>query len=134
MNNTKAPYNVSSPTASLALAALAPASITQFRRNITTLLENRAFLLDELPKITGVGEILGGNHANFLLVQILNKNGKGVDNARAKGVYTRLAEREGVVVRFRGNEIGCEGCLRITVGTREECEAVLGKLSEVLSE
>ena len=86
-----------------------------------------------------MGKILGGNHANFVVVQILSKeaqkNGGGeVDNERAEEVYLRLARKEGVVVRFRGKELGCEGCLRVTVGTRVECERVLERLREVLSE
>jgi histidinol-phosphate aminotransferase len=42
-------------------------------------------------------------------------------------VYTYLAE-EGIIVRNRSNQLHCEGCLRITVGTHEEnkilCEAL----------
>ena len=57
-----------------------------------------------------------------------------MDNKRANEVYLRLARREGVVVRFRGNELGCEGCLRVTVGTRQECERALERFREVLSE
>jgi len=43
-----------------------------------------------------------------------------------------MAERDRVVVRFRGNEVGCEACLRITVGTRDECERVVERLRELL--
>lgn len=91
-------------------------------------------MLERLPKIKGVGPILGRPHANFVLVQILGKDLSKPDNVRAKEVYLRLATKEKVVVRFRGNELGCEGALRITVGTKEECEVVLQRLEEVLSE
>jgi histidinol-phosphate aminotransferase len=43
-----------------------------------------------------------------------------------------MAENRGVVVRYRGGEIGCEGCLRVTVGTEEECETVLKQLGDLL--
>jgi len=137
--NIKAPYSVSTPTAHLAFSALSPSSLSTFNQNITQLNTNRAYLLSHLPTIPGVGKILGGNHANFVVVQILSKeaqkNGGGeVDNERAEEVYLRLARKEGVVVRFRGKELGCEGCLRVTVGTRVECERVLERLREVLSE
>ena len=36
----------------------------------------------------------------------------------------------GVVVRFRGNERGCKGALRITVGTRDEMQTLLLRLQE----
>ncbi|KAF6757759.1 hypothetical protein DFP72DRAFT_890578 [Ephemerocybe angulata] len=42
------------------------------------------------------------------------------DSERAQKVYKYLAEQVGVVVRYRGNELGCEGCLRVTIGTEEE--------------
>ena len=36
----------------------------------------------------------------------------------------------GVVVRFRGNERGCPGALRITVGTKDEMQTLLLRLQE----
>ena len=36
----------------------------------------------------------------------------------------------GVVVRFRGNELHCKDCLRVTVGTVEENERMLELLEE----
>ena len=47
-------------------------------------------------------------------------------------MYTELAEKCGVVVRFRGGEAGCEGCLRITIGNSRENRELVGRLSEVL--
>lgn len=36
----------------------------------------------------------------------------------------------GVVVRFRGNELHCKGCLRITVGNPEENARLVDLLKE----
>jgi len=134
LNNIKAPYNVSTPTASLALRALSPAGLSQFYKNISTLKENRSWLTEQLLspqfKKLGILGILGKPHANFLLVQIGSKEelGREPDNKRSEGIYKWMAEKDQVVVRFRGNELGCKGCLRVTVGTREECESVVEKL------
>jgi histidinol-phosphate aminotransferase len=49
-------------------------------------------------------------------------------------VYERLAENSGVVVRFRGKEHGCLGCLRITVGTEEEVTRFLKEIQNVLEQ
>lgn len=80
--------------------------------------------------LPNVLQVLGAGNANFLLAQI-GTAGKP-DNVRAEKIYKHMAEKDQVVVRFRGNEVGCEGCLRITVGTAEECTVVLEKLAALL--
>ncbi|KAJ7594615.1 histidinol-phosphate aminotransferase [Mycena floridula] len=135
LTNTKAPYNISTPTAHLALSALSPDSLSLMYKNINTLIASRAALLDELSALPDLGPSIGGNDANFVLVPILSADGNGKpDNVRANKVYKALAEENGVVVRFRGGEIGCEGCIRITIGSAEENAVVLKKLSEVLKQ
>ena len=59
-------------------------------------------------------------------------NGKP-SNEVALRVYETLAENRGVVVRFRGKEIGCLGCLRITIGTKDEVDRFLKEIESVLS-
>ncbi|TNY19427.1 pyridoxal phosphate-dependent transferase [Rhodotorula diobovata] len=131
LNNIKAPYNISTPTASLALRALSPQGLSAFRQNISTLLSNRSYLASALLSLPSIIALPGAGDANFLLAQVAGRDGRP-DNARAKEVYTHMAERDRVVVRFRGNEVGCEACLRITVGTRDECERVVERLRELL--
>lgn len=135
LTNTKAPYNVSVPTASIAHQAVSSAGLASMQRTVEELTNNRSFLIEQLQTIPAVGRIIGGNHANFVLVEILDKareQGGKPDNQRAVKVYKEMAEHRGVVVRFRGHEIGCEGCFRITVGTRKECETLLEQLRELL--
>lgn len=131
MTNAKAPYNVSLPTASIGLQAVSDEGLAVMAKNTQTLNANRDALIREIKTIPNIGEILGGNNANFIIVQVLT-DGKP-DSARAKAVYTEMAENRGVVVRFRGTEIGCEGVIRITVGTEEENKLVLQRLRELLA-
>lgn len=131
LNNTKAPYNISTPTAHLALRALSSQSLYLKCSKVTTLNASRLKLIQSLSTIPAIGAPIGANEANFLLVPVLDKNGKK-DTDRALAVYKTLAEEKGIVVRFRGKELGCEACLRITVGTEEENEKVVEKLKEVL--
>ncbi|KAB5571967.1 pyridoxal phosphate-dependent transferase [Coniochaeta sp. 2T2.1] len=134
LNALKAPYNVSSPTAAIAMYALDPErGLKTMRENVRKLEDQRERLLNELPKIDGVGRLRGGKESNFLLYEMLDKNGKP-DNVTALAVYERLAEEKGVVVRFRGREHGCEGCLRVTVGTEEEVGRFLEALRRTLEE
>jgi histidinol-phosphate aminotransferase len=138
----------------LALSAFSPPSLVSFRAKVDAILQKRAALLKSLAELRearlGVGVPLSQPHANFVLVPILARssangtsNGRGKqddirpDNVRAKAVYLALAEpaksdEERVVVRFRGNEVGCEACLRITVGTERENEVLVRRLREIL--
>ncbi|KAI9460767.1 pyridoxal phosphate-dependent transferase [Boletus coccyginus] len=139
LSNAKAPYNISAPTAQLALAALEPGAIQGMRDKIRTLLASREKLKASLEKLAylGVGESIGGSDANFVLIPILDRKTGKPDNARSLRVYKTLAEEKGaeescVVVRYRGNEPGCEGCVRITVGTEAENAMLLARLARVL--
>ncbi len=137
LNNLKAPYNISSPTSALAIAALRPESLAVMRSNREKIMQQRDRMLEELPKISGIGRLLGGADSNFLLTEVLDKprnRGGKPSNEIAMAVYERLAETRSVVVRFRGKEAGCLGCLRITVGTKEEVDALLTELEIVLTD
>ncbi|KAI9344933.1 pyridoxal phosphate-dependent transferase [Obelidium mucronatum] len=131
-NNTKAPYNVSTLASNVAIAALQPEGIAKMNDNVQKIWEQRDALIDGLQKFARVGRILGANDANFVVAQLLNENGQP-DNDFALSVYKQLAEVEQIVVRFRGMELGCTGCLRITVGTGEENKALLEKLRVLLN-
>lgn len=135
LNNLKAPYNISSLTSALASTALQPKNLAIMANNRRKIFEQRERLLKELPKIPGIGRFLGGADSNFLLVEIMDQTRDGrPSNEVALALYERLAELRGVVVRFRGKEFGCEGCLRITVGTSEEVEKLLSEMRAVLSD
>lgn len=133
LNSLKAPYNVSSPTSALASYALGRRGLAAVRANVDALAAQRARLVAELPRVPGVGRLRGGLESNFLLFEMLDAEGRP-DNKTALAVYEGLAEAKHVVVRFRGKEHGCLGCLRITVGTEEECTRFLKALGEQLAQ
>ncbi|KAG0174494.1 histidinol-phosphate transaminase [Apophysomyces sp. BC1034] len=134
LNNTKAPYNIGTPSAQIAENGLSDAGIAMMHDYRAKLIQQRDTLIQRLQSfpVQGVGRILGANDANFVLVQILDEQNKPC-NDRSHKVYKQLAESLGVVVRFRGKEHGCDGCLRMTVGTEEENKVLLAKLEEALS-
>ncbi|KAF2130219.1 histidinol-phosphate aminotransferase [Dothidotthia symphoricarpi CBS 119687] len=135
LNAMKAPYNIPNPTSQLARAALSSKHLDITRKNIDSIVKQRDRLLAELPKIPGVGQLIGGVESNFLLYSILDApadQGGKASNETALAVYEGLAEEKGVVVRFRGKEYGCMGCLRITVGTEKEVDRFLQEIRLVL--
>lgn len=62
------------------------------------------------------------SHANFILVEI------GARHAE----FVRLMSAGGVLVRDRSNDPGCDGCVRITIGTREQMREAVGVLNQTL--
>ncbi|KAJ3129794.1 histidinol-phosphate transaminase [Physocladia obscura] len=131
-NNTKAPYNVSTLASRVAISALQKPGIEKMADNLQNIWRQRDVLISALKTFPRVGAILGGNDANFVMAQLVNSKGEP-DNDFAFAVYRRLAESEGVVVRFRGSELGCKGCLRISVGTDQETLILLQKLKFLLT-
>ncbi|CAL3965327.1 unnamed protein product [Diplocarpon coronariae] len=133
LNSMKAPYNIANPSSEIAISALTKDGLRALELNKENIIQQRRRLLEELPKVKGVGRFRGGTASNFLLVEMLDTHGQP-DNVTALKVYERLAEKRGVVVRFRGKEHGCLGCLRITVGTEQEVTRLLKEIESVLAE
>lgn len=119
LNKIKPPYNISGLTQETVLAAIRDKA--KVDRMIQDILAEREFLKSELEKLPFVQKI-HPSHSNFLLVQIPNAN----------QIYNDLIE-EKIIVRNRAKVLLCADCLRITVGTREENEALLKALSKVCS-
>ncbi|KAK3117037.1 histidinol-phosphate transaminase [Teratosphaeriaceae sp. CCFEE 6253] len=134
LNSLKAPYNISNPTSEIAIQALRGRNLAVMERNRGRIIEQRERLLVEMPRIPGVGRFRGGQASNFLLVEMLDAPAGKPSNETALQVYERLAETRGVVVRFRGKEPGCVGCLRVTVGTEAEVTRFLAELAGVLAD
>ncbi|KAK1544263.1 histidinol-phosphate aminotransferase [Colletotrichum paranaense] len=133
LNAMKAPYNISTPTSALAQYAVSDKGLAVMRDNRAKILTQRDRIIAELPRVPGVGRLRGGTESNFLLYEMLDAAGQP-DNVTALAVYERLAENKGVVVRFRGKEHGCLGCLRITIGTEDEVTRFLASIAKVLAE
>ena len=120
MNNIKAPYNINKLTAEVATKALS--DLTTYQNNINLLLSERAYILTELAKLPIVKKI-HHTDANFVMFVI----------PKAQQIYKTMADR-GIVCRYRGTELHCNDCLRLTVGTRLENEKFLNLLQVVAKE
>lgn len=110
-NRVKPPYNLSSVAQRLILEALEKR--VKVDSSIERILEERKRLIEALGSIGCVSEIFR-TEANFVLVKVTD----------ADSVYEKLLT-EAIVVRNRSMIEKCEGSLRITVGTREENDALI---------
>ena len=106
LNKIKPPYNINSLTQQKALEILS--NIEKKNEEVLALLKQRQLLATSIAEISFVEKVYP-SHANFLLIK--------VDNANKR--YKQMIEK-GIVVRNRTKEIGCNNCLRITIGTIEE--------------
>jgi histidinol-phosphate aminotransferase len=114
LNLIKPPNNISGLTQEKVLEALDNAEA--IKKVVKDTLEERAFLEIELAKFPFVKTIYP-SHANFLL---LNTDG-------ARKIYEFLINQT-IIIRDRSKVVLCEDCLRISVGTRTENEALLKAL------
>ena len=97
---------------------------------VDSIIRQRQRLLKSLLDLKHVGRNIGGLDANFILLEILNKDGEPSNEVALK-LYNTLAIDNAVVVRFRGTELNCKGALRISIGTEEENKELL--LNEINS-
>lgn len=116
LTKVKAPYNVSGVTQQIALSALKDR--TKFDLFVQTILEERERLKFELAKLADVENVFE-SHSNFILVKFKD----------AKSAYQKLLENK-IIVRDRSETPLCQNCLRITVGTRDENNAVIDCLRQ----
>ena len=107
MNNVKAPYNVNALTSEVAINALKNTKVLD--ENIGLVLSQRKEVMKKLEELDCVTEVFPSD-SNFVLFRMKNK---------ALDTYKKMADA-GVVTRFRGTEIHCQECIRVTIGTEEE--------------
>lgn len=117
LNKIKPPYNINQATQDLAFEALK--NIGQVNDWIKESVAERQRLSDVLNDLKIVTKVYPSD-ANFILVEVTN----------ALQIYDTLVN-QGIIVRDRSKVTLCEGCLRITVGTKEENDHLLNVLKNI---
>lgn len=133
LNSMKYPYNISSLTSEVAIRATSDEGLAVMRLYVDKIIQQRGKVIEQLEKIPRIGRNIGGLDANFVLVEILNRQGKPC-NIASNTLYKNMATDDQVVVRFRGKELNCEGCLRISIGKEDENKVLIERLTKVLDE
>ena len=113
------PYNVNSMTLAAGLGTMEDEAYTQI--NCQTVQENRAYLATELDKM---GFVQTPSMANFIFAKHPRISGERI--------YTALREKGILVRHFTAPRIAEYN--RITIGAREEMEALVQALLEILEE
>jgi histidinol-phosphate aminotransferase len=118
----KLPYNVNVLT--LAAARIALDHVPVLAARTAEVIATRDRFLVRLGRVAGL--TVFPTAANFVLVRS--------EAIPAKELFRRLRDEFGILVRDVSDGPGLAGCLRISIGTEEDMEAVMGALEEILGE
>ncbi len=113
LSRIKYPYNLSILTQQKAMELLSMDKKTEW---VNIILKERTKLRDQLSQLPFVLKVYPSD-ANFLLIKTED----------AKGIYQYLV-KQNIIVRDRSSVLLCGGCLRISVGSPEENNALLKAL------
>jgi histidinol-phosphate aminotransferase len=119
LHKVRAPYPLPLPAVRTVLAATDADARERLAANVSRIRAARSNLAARLRELRGAREILE-SQANFVLVRF----------ERSEPVMARAREA-GIILRDRTREPGLEGCVRITLGSDSENDAVLRALAEV---
>ena len=114
LNKIKPPYNINSLTQQAAIEVLQNNEVSD---QVSSILREREKLANALASCFFVKKIYPSD-ANFILIK--------VDDANKR--YDELL-RHGIVIRNRTTQLGCENCLRISLGTPAENKQLLTLLN-----
>ncbi|MDF3828179.1 MULTISPECIES: histidinol-phosphate transaminase [unclassified Pseudocitrobacter] len=112
-----APYPLSTPVADIAAQALAPQGITAMRERVAQILAERQYLVANLEGIPCVEQVFD-SETNYILVRI-----------KASSAVFKSLWDQGIILRDQNKQPSLSGCLRITIGTREESQRVIDALN-----
>lgn len=115
-NKVKYPYNVNQLTQQQAMNILGDMQRVQQWRAVV--LRERSQLLPAFAELP-ICKVVYPTDANFFLARMVDAN----------RIYHYLVER-GIIVRNRSRVQLCDDCLRITIGTPQENNALLGALRQ----
>jgi histidinol dehydrogenase len=105
LNRIKPPYNLSTIVQDKAMEILQK---NNWKDIVQTIVSERSRVKSALEICDNVIQVID-SEANFLLFQVTDAN----------AVYAKLAN-EGIVVRNRTNQAGCQNMLRVSIGSPEE--------------
>ncbi|MEA5104156.1 histidinol-phosphate transaminase [Pantoea sp. S18] len=111
-----APYPLATPVADVAGQALSEQGIALMRQHVAELNANRARLFEQLPQISVVQQVFP-SETNYILARFTD----------SPKVFKTLWD-QGIILRDQNKNPGLAGCLRISIGTREECERLIAAL------
>ncbi|PHM74651.1 histidinol-phosphate transaminase [Xenorhabdus kozodoii] len=117
MQKVIAPYPLPTPVADIAAQALTKTGIETMKKRVAEITRNRAYLQHALSQLAWVEKVFP-SETNYILVKFTH----------AEWVFKTLWQ-QGIILRDQRQQPGLEHCLRITIGSRNECEQLVRAIS-----
>ena len=105
------------PSANIAEQALRAENIALVQARVQEILANRQWLAEALAGLPQVENVYH-SEANYLLIKCQD----------GECVFKALWDL-GIILRDQNKALNLQNCIRITVGTREECRSVINAIS-----
>lgn len=113
MSKVIPPYPISWPVAQIACQALSAEGITRMQSQLESINEQKARIAQALTELPYIYEVLP-SASNFIMFRTEHK----------KALFTALVE-EGILIRDYSSQVMLDNSLRISVGNKEETDALL---------
>ncbi|QOI10997.1 histidinol-phosphate transaminase [Blochmannia endosymbiont of Colobopsis nipponica] len=113
------PYPLPSIVTDIAAQALTPEELAKTQKRIYTLNENRNMLIEQLKKCPCIQKVFP-SISNYLLIKVYPEY----------QVFKKLWEM-GIILRNQNKQLGLSDCLRVTVGTYQECKSIIDILKKL---
>lgn len=113
-----APYPLSTPVADIAAQALSEQGLDAMRQRVAQVIENRAELVTALQQLPCIEQVFA-SETNYILVRITDSS----------QVFKSLWD-QGIILRDQNKQPSLSGCLRISIGTRAECQRLIAALQK----
>ncbi|QJC34831.1 histidinol dehydrogenase [Enterobacteriaceae endosymbiont of Donacia piscatrix] len=114
-----APYPISIPVLDIAIQALSTKNLVIMNNNVKTIINNKKWLIKKLSNCSCIKKIFTSK-TNFILVKFYN----------SKIIFDILNENN-IIVRNQNHEKILNNCLRITIGTFDECKKLFFTLQKI---
>ncbi|WP_343182589.1 histidinol-phosphate transaminase [Buchnera aphidicola] len=119
LNKIIAPYPLTMPSIDIAIQALEDTNILVMKNRVSVCNQNKLWLLKKIKKLSLVNYIFD-SQANYILVNFFY----------AKKIFNILWN-QGIILRDQSHELSLKNCLRITIGTKKECELLYFALKNI---
>lgn len=117
-----APYPLATPVADIAAQALSQQNICIMLQNVANLNQQKRKLIAQMSTLNSVEKIFP-SHSNYILVKFKN----------SELIFQKLWQ-SGIILRDQHKQLSLANCIRISIGTLAECNALINALNDISSE